>query len=455
MSQPSASNGPAGESAAGGEILITGGTLIDATGAPARPNPGVLLRGDNIEVVGPEAAAAASTGAERIDATAMTVMPGLIDAHCHATFDDVQSNDELFFHRDPTMAALVAGQNLSKMLRAGVTSFCDPDTLFSMGPALRNAVEAGVVAGPRISTGVQALVTAVGGTAGRLIPDEGVVGYAQVVNTLDEAVTWTRRHIKYGADWIKIHATGLIPGRSGEVLGWSSDELRAVCDTAHDLGVAVMAHCRNPESVTACANAGVDLLLHASFMDDEGLEAVVEAGSALCPTFTFLANLADFGSRVGAGAGMEDVFRGEISATAKMMRTAYDAGVPLLCGSESGFALTPYGHWHGREAEILADELGLSPMEAIVCATANGAIAMRMEERVGTIVEGHLADMLVLDGDPLADIRLLNDRRRMVEVISRGRRVDLSAPWPAHGPIPGDKVRNWAEQILTYEQAYG
>ena len=439
----------------GSEILITGGTLIDGTGGPARSNPGVLLRGDNIDVVGAGAEAAASSGAERIDATGMTVMPGLIDAHCHATFDDVQSNDELFFHRDPAMAALVAGQNLTKMLRAGVTSFCDPDTLFSMGPSLRNAVEAGVVAGPRISTGVQALVTAVGGTAGRLIPDEGMVGYAQVVNTLDEAVMWTRRHIKYGADWIKIHATGLLPGRSGEVLGWSRDELRAVCDTAHDLGVRVMAHCRSPESVTACADAGVDLLLHASFMDSEGLEAVLEAGSALCPTFTFLANLADFGAEVGAGSGMEEIFRGEIAATAKMMRAAYDAGAPLLCGSEAGFVLTPYGHWHGREAEILVNELGLSPMEALVCATANGAIAMRLEDRVGTITEGYLADVLVLDGDPLADIRLLNDRRRMVEVISRGRRVDLNGPWPAHGSIPGHRVRNWADEILTYERAYG
>ncbi|MDE0669767.1 MAG: amidohydrolase family protein, partial [bacterium] len=146
--------------------------------------------------------------------------------------------------------------------------------------------------------------------------------------------------------------------------------------------------------------------------------------------------------------------RGEIAATAKMMRSAYDAGVPILCGSEAGFALTPYGHWHGREAEILVNELGLSPMEAIVCATANGAIAMRLEGRIGTITEGCLADVLVLDGDPLADIRLLNDRSRIVEVISRGRRVDLSGPWPEHGPIPGAKVRNWAEEILTYERAY-
>ena len=441
--------------ASAGEILITGGTLIDGTGAEAAPNPGVLMRGDDIVRVGADAAESASLDALKIDASGKTVMPGLIDAHCHATFDDVPSNDELFFHREPAMTALVAGQNLMKMLRAGVTSFCDPDTLFSMGPSLRDAVECGVVAGPRIRTGVQALVTAVGGTAGRLIPDEGMVGYAQVVNTLDEAVMWTRRHIKYGADWIKIHATGLLPGKLGELLAWSFDELKAVCDTAHELDTKVMAHCRNAESVKVCARAGVDILLHASFMDDEGLDAVIEAGSSICPTFTFLANLADFGSRVGAGEGMEDVFRGEISATAKMMRKAYDAGVPILCGSESGFALTPYGHWHGREAEVLVAELGLSPLEAIVCATANGAIAMRAEGKLGVIAEGCLADAVVVDGDPLRDIRVLNDRSRFSEVISRGRRVDLSGQWPTHGYIPGSKVRSWAEESLTWEKAYG
>lgn len=437
------------------EILIVGGLLIDGTGAEAAPNPGVLIRGDNIAVVGDGAAAAATPGGLRVDAAGKTVMPGLIDCHCHATFDDVRSNDELFFHRDPAIAALVAGHNLMKMLRAGVTAFCDPDTLFSMGPSLRNAVEYGVVAGPRIATGVQALVTAVGGTAGRLIPDKGMVGYAQVVNTLDEAVMWTRRHIKYGADWIKIHATGLLPGRSGEMLGWSLKELQAVCETAHALETRVMAHCRSAESVTACARAGVDIILHASFMDEEGLEAVIENGSAICPTFTFLANLADFGSRVGAGAGMEDIFRGEISATAKIMRRAYDAGVPILCGSESGFALTPYGHWHGREAEVLVKELGLTPMEAIVCATANGAIAMRSEGKLGLIAEGYLADVLILDGDPLADIRVLNDRSRIAAVISRGRSVDLSGPWPSHEVIPESQVRSWAEESLTWEKAYG
>jgi len=434
-------------------VLIIGGSLIDGTGAEPVSGMDVLLQDDAITAVGPDLAAKAPDGATVIDATGATVMPGLIDAHCHATFDDVQSNDELFFHRDATTSALIAGFNLQKMLLAGVTSIMDPDTLFEMGPGLRDAVEAGVVEGPRISTGVQALLTSVGGTAGRLVPDEGSAAYARIVNTVDEMVIWTRRHIKMGADWIKIHATGSIPTRQGELTVWTLEELKAVCDTAHDLGIPVTAHCRNAQSTREAALAGVDLILHASFMDEEALDAVVTAGSALCPTFTFLANLADYGPKVGAGVGMTNIFRGEIQATAKMMRSAYDAGVPLLCGSESGFALTPYGHWHARELEVFVQELGLTPLEAISCATRTNAIAMRLEGEIGIIEPGRLADVLVLDADPAKDVTVLADRRNLRAVISRGRPVDLDRPWPTRSPIAGQKVANWADTVLTRDRA--
>ena len=436
------------------QLLIVGGTLIDGTGAPPSPATDVLVEPDRIVAVGEEASACAEPDAQRIDATGHTVLPGLIDAHVHCTFDDVASNDELFFHREPTVAALSTARNLEKVLRAGVTSIMDPDTLFGMGPAVRDAVEAGLVEGPRIATGVQALLTSVGGTAGRLIPDEGTVGYAQIVNTPEEMVIWTRRHIKQGADWIKIHATGSIPTQPGELSVWSEREMRLVCDTAHELGTPVTAHCRNAESVTWAARAGVDLILHASFIDDEGLEAVVAAGSAVCPTFTFLANLADFGSKVGASPGMEDIFRGEIAATGAMMRKAFDAGVPILCGSESGFALTPYGHWHGREMAVLVDALGITPLEAITCATRSNAIAVRAEGQLGTVEAGRLADVIIVDGDPLVDVTILNDRRNLVAVVSRGRRVDLDRPWPNWQPVRGWKVGAWAERSLTIEEAY-
>jgi len=434
------------------ELLISGGRLIDGTGVAPRPAD-VLLRGDEIVAVGDPGTVVHAPDATHIDAAGKIVMPGLIDAHLHCTFDDVQSNDELFFHREPTMAALTTAQNLQKLLRAGVTSFMDPDTAFGIGPAVRDAITYGVIEGPRMKTGYQALFTAVGGTAGRLIPDSGQVGYAQVVNSVDDVIMWTRRHIKYGADWIKIHATGTIPGHQGELLVWSADELKASCDAAHELGVPVTAHCRSDASTLAAVRAGCDLILHASFLSPDTVQAMVDHGTAVCPTFTFLANLADYGPIVGAGVGQADLFRGEIRATAAMMRVAYDAGVPILCGSESGFALTPYGHWHGREMEVFVNELGLSPLEAITCGTRNGAIAMRMEGEIGTIEVGRKADVLVVDGDPSTDIRILNDKSRFAHVISRGIPVDLDRPWPQHERIPGSKVSNWADEILTYDLA--
>lgn len=436
-------------------IHITNGSLIDGTATAPVPGTDVLLDGDAIVAVGPHGTLSVPDGAAVIDASGMTIMPGLIDAHCHITFDDVESNDELFFHRPPTTAAMMTLFNLPKLLLAGVTSIMDPDTVMGIGPEVRDAVESGAFCGPRIATGVQALLTSVGGTAGRLIPDDGKVGYAAVVNTIDEMVVETRRQIKNGADWIKIHATGSIPTQSGELQVWTLDEMKAVCDTAHALGVPVTAHCRSASSTRDAALAGVDLILHASFMDDEALQAVIDRGAAICPTFTFLANLADYGERVGAGVGMQDIFRGEIKATGAMIRAAFDAGVPILSGSESGFALTPYGHWHARELEVFVEELGLSPVEAISCATKNNAIAMRLDGELGVITPGARADVLVVDGDPAVDVTVLQQRSRLRAVVSRGALVDLEQPWPERRLIAGEKVGNWATEILTYERAVG
>ena len=438
----------------GSSVLhISNGSLIDGTGVAPIPGTDVIIHGDSIVAVGAHGEVDVPAGAQTIDAEGMTVTPGLIDAHCHMTFDDVQSNDELFFHRPPTTAAMVTLFNLPKLLLAGVTSIMDPDTVMGIGPEIREVVESGAFPGPRIATGVQALLTSVGGTAGRLIPDHGKVGYAAVVNTIDEMVIETRRQIKNGADWIKIHATGSIPTQSGELQVWTLDEMKAVCDTAHALGIPVTAHCRSAASTRDAALAGVDLILHASFMDDDALQAVIDNGAAICPTFTFLANLADYGERVGAGIGMQDIFRGEIKATAPMIRAAYDAGVPILCGSESGFALTPYGHWHAREMEVFVNELGLSPVEAISCATRSNAIAMRLQGELGVVAEGARADVLVVDGDPARDVTVLQERSRLRAVVSRGVLVDLDQPWPERRPIAGEKVGNWAAEILTYERA--
>lgn len=431
-------------------LLITGGTVVDGTGGPPSPTTDVLVDGDRILAVGAGAAEASPPGTRTIDAAGRTVMPGLVDAHCHVTFGEPSSNDELFWHRPTGTSMLLAAFNVTKLLRAGVTGFLDADCIADLGPALRDGIEAGLVEGPRMSSGLNALLTAAGGTAGRLIPDEGAVGYAQVVRNRDEIVRTTRQQVKYGADWIKVHLTGSLPNRSGELTVWSRDELLAVTDTAHALDTPVVAHCRNADSTRLAAECGVDLILHASYLDDGALEAVVASGAAIAPTFTFLTNLADHGALVGAATGQVELFRGEIEATAAVLRRAHDAGVPLLCGSESGFSLTPYGHWHAREVELFVDVLGLDPLEAISCATRNGAIALRRPmDSIGVVAVGAAADLLVVDGDPTADIAVLGRRDRLRQVISRGVPVDLDRPWPERDPLPGEQVGLWSTRLLT------
>ncbi|MEZ5598301.1 MAG: amidohydrolase family protein [Pseudomonadales bacterium] len=269
-----------------GTLLITGGRVVDGLGNTPF-NADVLVRDGRIEAVG--SALEAPPDTQRIDASGLTVMPGLIDAHCHITFDEVSSNDELFFHRREGLSAIVAATNARKVLQAGVTGIMDADSLFDLGVDLRDAIEAGIVPGPRMSTGGNALFTSVGGTAGRLVPDTGRIGYGKVLGSKAEIVQEVRRQIKIGVDWVKVHVTGLIPRQRirGEVKVWTLDELRLVADTAHELGIPVVGHCRGADSIRDTAVAGFDMILHATYMDDEALEAVAGRGIPIVPTFTF------------------------------------------------------------------------------------------------------------------------------------------------------------------------
>ena len=435
-----------------GSTLITGGTVVDGTGAPARRDEAVLLRHGRITALGAEALGDAEANGvdDRIDATGRTVMPGLIDAHTHLSFGEPTGNDELFHHRTEAYSSMLSAYNARKVLRAGVTSVLDADCLWNIGVELRDAIDDGVVEGPRMRAGGQALMTMLGGTAGRMIADEGTTGYATVVQNRDMMVNEVRRQIKYGVDWIKIMVTGLIPSMKGpEVQVWKHEELRTVCDTAHELNTRVVAHCRNAASTRDAARAGVDLIYHASYLDDEALDAVVESGAALCPTFTLLGNLADYGAKVGSAPELLEVFRAEIEVTAAQMAKAHAVGVPFLAGSETGFAVTPAGEWHARELEMFVRYMGMTPMDAVVAATRNGAFAMRMEGEVGTLEPGRIADVLVVDGDPLADITVLQDRERIVEVIKDGKRTDLATPIPERRVRATDQVRFLASCPLT------
>jgi imidazolonepropionase-like amidohydrolase len=430
-------------------ILIANGQVVDGKSNP--PFKGsVLIREGKIAAVGVAAdAEAKKLGKVRtIDAAGQTVMPGLIDAHCHLAFDDAASNSEIFHQRRNALSALVASYNARKLLRAGVTGILDPDSTFENMIDLRDAIEAGIVEGPRMSCGAYALITGVGGTAGRLINDEHVTGYYMAVNSRDEIVREVRRQIKYGADWIKVHVTGIVPRKAhlGELCVWTLDELKLICDTAHDLQTPVMGHCRGAEATHRAAIAGFDLIFHATAMDDKALEAIIDRKIPIAPALTFQANMVDFGDRLGTSESLISMFEREITDSIDTMSRAFKAGVPLLCGSEAGFSMVPYGHWHYREMEVFVRYFGLTEIEAIRCATFEGARALRMQGQVGAIEPGMEADVICVRGDVTHDLKLLGNPDNITHVLIAGVEKDLSPP-PPRKPIAGWRLASMGKTL--------
>ena len=431
--------------------LVENGSLFDATGAPASVQP---IAFDGEIVASGQAAldwAAGRNDVDRIDASGCTVMPGLIDAHCHISFDEPHSNDELFFHRREGLSALVAAHNVQKVLRAGVTSLFDADTIYNVSLDLRDAIEGGVCEGPRMTCGGNALFTSVGGTAGMLVPDEGAIGYLKVTRTKDEIVTEIRQQAKRGVDWIKIHVTGLIPRQrgEGEIQVWNYDELKLAVDTAHELGLPITGHCRNASSTRDAARAGFDMILHATYMDEEALEAVIEHKTPIVPTLTFQAVLADHGDKIGSSAFLKDLFAKEIEESSVQLKRAYDAGVPFMCGTESGFSITPYGEWHWRELQVFVENIGMTPEEALICATREGARAMKMQGRIGTLENGRIADVIVVEGDVTKDVTLLGRPGGIKHVFKHGRRIDIETPLPTRTSLPSWRVSTYSDIPAT------
>lgn len=437
-------------------LLIENGRLVDGAGNPATDDA-VLVRDGRVAAVGPVAERQASelNALERLDATGLTVMPGLIDVHCHLAFDDAESNSELFFQRRNALSALVAAYNARKLLRAGVTGILDPDSTFENMIDLRDAIDTGVVEGPRMSCGAYALITSIGGTAGRLINDAGVTGYYMAVNGRDEIEAEVRRQIKQGADWIKVHVTGVVPRQAhrGEMCAWSDADLKLIVETAHDLETPVMGHCRGADATRRAAEAGFDLLFHATGMDHAALDAVIERQVPIAPTLTFQANMADFGRKIGANPDLMQLFARELADSAETMRKAYDAGVPLLTGSESGFSMVPYGHWHYRELEVFVRHFGLTPLEAIQCATQKSAFGLKLDGEVGVVAPGYRADLICVEGKPDQDVTALGRPGAVKHLMIEGEQKDLTPP-PPRKPIPGWRLAVMGRQ-LTYDVAYG
>jgi imidazolonepropionase-like amidohydrolase len=253
----------------------------------------------------------------------------------------------------------------------------------------------------------------------------GMEGLALIADGPDQVRAAVRRSIKDGADVVKCYIGGdaLLPHTPIGDCTYTLAEVTALVDESRMRGRMTAAHVRGQRSSRVAAEAGVDSLEHATYADDETLGLIADRGLTLVPGLRYLYSILENGPAFGIGeetigpSGLRD----EIKQAADTYRRAKDLGIRMCPGGDFGFAWNPHGEY-AKDIQVFVDVIGFSPLEAISCATRNGAELMRMADRIGTLQPGKLADLVVVDGDPLRDISVLQDRPRL-SVMQGGRFV--------------------------------
>jgi imidazolonepropionase-like amidohydrolase len=406
--------------------------LIDGTGAGPVERAVVRIDAGRIGEVG-NADGTPPPGA--IDLGGRTLLPGLIDAHAHVSSDTLRSpgfgpppplHGEL--PRPRALGYFILAKAARAMLDAGVTTVRDVGSYDDEGIALREAVRLGIVEGPRfLCCGRIISATAPGGAIFKTMYRE-----ADGPDDMRRAV---REQLRRGADFIKLMATGArsVVAEDPEPAQMTAEECRAIIDEAHRMGVRVAAHAEGLAGTRMAVEEGVDTIEHGLSLHREPslLEAMAQRGIVLVPTLSTFHDLADRFTGDFAPALVEQAKRQKDEAYLTLA-AARDAGVTLGMGHDSG----PPGD-NAIELVRMVDG-GLTPLEGIVAATRGSATALGRDEELGTVTEGAVADLLVVDGDPLADIRVLNDPARVWLVVQEGKLVagnrgrnDSSTPGPA------------------------
>ncbi|MBM3227154.1 MAG: amidohydrolase family protein, partial [Candidatus Tectomicrobia bacterium] len=315
-------------------MVITHGTLIDGSGRPAVANEALVIEGNRIRSVGPlpsDVALDDPDAVQVIDATDRWILPGLIDGHCHLSFGFPQI-PELPTARgtvNPGFSTLRAARNAQQVLRAGVTSLAVPGGTWFIDVALRDAINAGLLLGPRIACAGQFIVT-----YGSIIDNEpSWVGTPEhsigaLANSVPEMLTEVRRQCKHGVNFIK-----LADSTWGDTQTIAPEELRAVVQEAHRRHAPVTIHSRGAGSTRAAAEAGVDWILHADLATAEELDVVAETGTPLMPTMTFLQHALEVGHRFGRGPRELDQIKRNWEGAVSMLQQARKRGIMVMCGT--------------------------------------------------------------------------------------------------------------------------
>ncbi len=402
-------------------LVIQGGTVIDGAGKEPIPGATVAIIGNRISEVTPVAKFKPQADDTVVDATGKFVMPGMIDGHVHLSshqgaLPGVRSPST------PEYATLWTARIVGKILRAGVTGVSVPGGKWYVDATVREAVAGGLIEGPRIFCAGRAL-TPHGGifdNSTANLPEGTDDSVGALCNTVDDYIRETRRQLKRGVDMIKI-----ADSYWGDTQVVSLDELKAVADEAHRRNAPVCIHARGAGSTRDAALAGLDWIFHADHATEADLDVVAKAGVPILPAFTQCQIITEQDESKGFNVGMRDRVKAQLEKNYESIRQARKRGITILCGTDSGNAAAfEHGRYHGREPALMVSEIGMTPLEAIRSCTSLNAKVIGLEGKVGIIAPGMLADIIVWDKNPVADIGVLARPELLAAVIKDGRVID-------------------------------
>jgi imidazolonepropionase-like amidohydrolase len=393
-------------------ILIKAGRLVDPRAGAVLTDQAILVEGDRIKEVGPARSVAshAPSDARVVDLSNATVLPGLIDCHTHLTMDP-----NVIGLRGYTVSvpreALTGAKNARRTLEAGFTTVRNVGASGYSDVALRDAIDAGDVPGPRVDASGPAIGVTGGHADSNELAPEFHVRADGVADGVPALVAKTREIVKYGAGCIKIVATGgvLSQGDSPEATQFSDEEIRAVVAEAHRLGRKVAAHAHGAAGIKQAVLAGVDSIEHGSYVDDEAIALMKEHGTYLVPTLYLADWFMENAKEIGVPEYIMRKARVVLPSARKNVAHAFTSGVKVAFGTDS--AVYPHG-LNAHEFAVMV-KLGLTPMQAIQSATTNAADLLGWSDRVGSIQPGRYADIIAVTGDPTADVTVL-ERVRFV-----------------------------------------
>ena len=382
-------------------VVVRAGHLLDVKSGKMLMNQTIVIQGDKIASVGANAETPA--GAMVIDLSNATVLPGLIDAHTHLTFTTNFGYSRLGV--SIPREALTGARNARVTLDAGFTTVRNVGADGFTDVALRDAINAGDVPGPRMLVSGPPLSITGGHGDNNLLPFEYHATSEGVADGVDGVRHIVRQNIKYGADLIKFMASGgvLSHGDNPQASQYTEEEMRAIVEEAHRLGRKVAAHAHGAQAILWASRAGVDSIEHGSYIDDASIAEMKKDGTYLVPTLYLGDWFLENAEKIGTPAELIAKARVVIPAARKNVARAFAAGVKVGFGTDA--AVYPHG-LNAHEFAVMV-KLGMTPLGAIQAATVNDADLLGWSDKVGTVEAGKFADLIAVDGDPLADVTTL------------------------------------------------